>query len=56
MKKNMEIFSIRLKPETIEKLNKISNQKHLPMRTMVRSWLMERIDKELMEVNNGEEI
>ena len=42
----LKVFSIRLSIEAIQKLVAIAKKKHLPVRTMVQSWIMERIDKE----------
>jgi hypothetical protein len=47
------MFSIRLNPSAIENLNKVSELKHLPMRTMIRSWIMERLEKELEVSEDG---
>ena len=46
MKEIKQVFSIRLTVEAIVKLTEIALRKHLPIRTMVQSWIMERIDKE----------
>ena len=49
----MEIFSVRLKSETISELREISKDRHLPLRTMVRAWILERLDLEKRDDNNG---
>ena len=41
-----KVFSIRLTAEAIVKITKIALRKHLPIRTMVQSWIMERVDEE----------
>lgn len=43
---NKQVFALRLTAESIRKITKIALRKHLPIRTMVQSWIMERIDKE----------
>jgi hypothetical protein len=53
MNEKMTMFSIRLKPSIIEKLNEISKLKHLPMRTMIRAWILDRLENEL-EVDKNE--
>lgn len=56
MNEKMIMFSIRLKPNTIEKLNKLAELKHFPMRTMIRSWILERLDNEGMIDKNVKKI
>lgn len=46
MKEILKVFPIRLRESSILKLSKIAHKKHLPVRTMVRVWIMERIETE----------
>lgn len=43
-------ISIRLPEETIVTLNEIASKKHLPMRTMLRAWVMDRVVRETMNL------
>lgn len=38
--------NIRLSLESFEKIEKIANDLHLPTRTLIRSWVMQRLDTE----------
>ncbi len=42
----METFSFRLPPDAIVNANKIAAQEHVPLRTLLRSWIMQRLDQE----------
>ena len=42
----METFSFRLPPDAIAHANIIAAQEHIPLRTLLRSWIMQRIDQE----------
>jgi hypothetical protein len=40
------MFNVRLTDEQFAELQRLARQHHLPMSTMARSWLLERLDKE----------
>jgi hypothetical protein len=42
----MTTFALKLSIEAIDELNKIAQGQHIPTRTMVRSWIMQRLDGE----------
>lgn len=44
-----EVMQFRLEPESIEKLYKIAVTKRKPIGTMIREWINERINAELVE-------
>jgi hypothetical protein len=41
------MFNVRLSVEHYEALARLAREKHLPMSTMVRAWLLDRLDAEL---------
>lgn len=40
------MFNLRLTDEQFSELRALASDRHLPMSTMARSWLLERLDKE----------
>jgi len=40
------MFNLRLSDEQFEALQAVANAKHLPMSTMARAWLLDRLDAE----------
>lgn len=40
------MFNVRLSDEQFDALQQIANAKHLPMSTMARAWLIDRLDAE----------
>jgi len=40
------LFNVRLTDEQFEELQGLARQRHLPMSTMARAWLLERLDQE----------
>jgi len=40
------MFNVRLTDEQYAKLHDAAQRRHLPMSTMARSWLLERLDEE----------
>ena len=40
------IFNLRLTDEQFSELQELAREHHLPMSTMARSWLLERLDQE----------
>jgi hypothetical protein len=40
------MFNVRLTDEQFNELQKLARKHHLPMSTMARSWLLERLDQE----------
>jgi alanine-alpha-ketoisovalerate/valine-pyruvate aminotransferase len=40
------MFNVRLTDEQYTELQQLARQRHLPMSTMARSWLLERLDQE----------
>lgn len=40
------MFNLRLSDEQFDALQQIANAKHLPMSTMARAWLLDRLDAE----------
>lgn len=45
-----KMFSVRLPEETIEELEDIAQSRYMPTRTLVRSWIMQRLDAERMNI------
>jgi hypothetical protein len=41
------LFNVRLSEEQYAALKKLAREKHLPMSTMARAWLLDRLDHEL---------
>lgn len=42
----LKLFTTRMSEESVNQLTEIAKTKHLPMRTMLRSWILERIEQE----------
>lgn len=42
----MEHFTLRLPPKAVSEVDKIAAKAHIPLRTLVRSWIMQRLDEE----------
>ena len=40
------MFNLRLTDEQFSELKRLARERHLPMSTMARSWLLERLDQE----------
>lgn len=40
------MFNVRLTDEQFHELQRLAREHHLPMSTMARSWLLERLDQE----------
>ncbi|MGI8723346.1 MAG: hypothetical protein ACR2JG_14100 [Geodermatophilaceae bacterium] len=40
------MFNLRLSDEQFDALQQVANAKHLPMSTMARTWLLDRLDEE----------
>ncbi len=40
------MFNLRLSEEHFDALQRIANARHLPMSTMARAWLIDRLDQE----------
>ena len=40
------MFNLRLSDEQFDALQQVANAKHLPMSTMARAWLLDRLDAE----------
>lgn len=40
------MFNVRLTDEQFNELRELAREHHLPMSTMARSWLLERLDQE----------
>jgi len=43
------MFNVRLTDDQYDELRQIAEEKHLPMSTMARSWLLDRLDTERRE-------
>lgn len=43
----MVLFTLRIEPESVDRIGEIAAAQHLPVRTMMRSWLLQRLDEEL---------
>lgn len=41
-----QVYSVRLSPEEQEDLRRVAEARHLPASTLVRSWILERLDEE----------
>jgi hypothetical protein len=44
--KPSRMFNVRLTDEQYANLQQLARQRHLPMSTMARSWLLDRLDQE----------
>jgi len=42
----MEHFTLRLPSEAVSELEEMSKQAYIPLRTMVRAWIMQRLREE----------
>jgi hypothetical protein len=40
------MFNLRLTEEQFTELQQLAHQRHLPMATMARAWLLDRLDQE----------
>ena len=40
------LTSVRLSLNSIKKINDIATKQHLPARTLIRAWIMQRLDTE----------
>jgi hypothetical protein len=40
------MFNLRLTDEQYDQLQELARERHLPMATMARSWLLDRLDRE----------
>lgn len=41
-----QVYSVRLSPQEQDDLRRLAEAKHLPASTLVRSWILERLDTE----------
>lgn len=41
-----QVYSVRLSPEEQDDLRRVAEARHLPASTLVRSWILERLDEE----------
>lgn len=46
MRKRSLVYSVRLSPEEQARVQQLADAKHLPASTLVRSWILERLDQE----------
>lgn len=44
--RSSRMFNLRLSDEQFSELQDLARERHLPMSTMARSWLLERLDHE----------
>lgn len=51
----MAHFTLRLPPTVVYEVEKIAAREHLPLRTLVRSWIMQRVDEEADKVKQKNE-
>ena len=42
----MDLFTVRLPIETIGEVERQAKKAHIPPRTLVRAWIMQRLDQE----------
>lgn len=40
------VYSVRLSPQESNAIQRIADAKHLPASTLVRSWILDRLDQE----------
>jgi hypothetical protein len=45
-RKRSRVYSVRLSPEEQSRVQHMADSKHLPASTLVRSWILERLDQE----------
>ncbi len=45
-KQRSQVYSVRLSAEEQDELRRVAEAKHLPASTLVRSWILERLDTE----------
>lgn len=41
-----QVYSVRLSPDEQARVQKVADAKHLPAATLVRSWILDRLDQE----------
>ncbi|MEO7422201.1 MAG: hypothetical protein ABIU87_07390 [Ornithinibacter sp.] len=41
-----KVYSVRLSAEEEAEVQRVASEKHLPASTLVRSWILERLDRE----------
>lgn len=41
-----KVYSVRLSPEEQSQVERLASARHLPASTLVRSWILERLDSE----------
>lgn len=42
----MDHFTLRIPPEAVAEIEEIADRTYVPPRTLVRSWIMQRLDAE----------
>ncbi|OPY17691.1 MAG: hypothetical protein A4E23_01441 [Methanomethylovorans sp. PtaU1.Bin073] len=52
----MKNFTFRIPLDTIYEANRLAAKEHLPLRTLVRSWILQRIDAERVEAAKSAKI
>ena len=52
----MESFTFRIPSDTIYEANCLATREHLPLRTLMRSWILQRIDAERVEAAKSAKI
>lgn len=45
-RRRSQVYSVRLSAEEQDELRRVADAKHLPTSTLVRSWILERLDHE----------
>jgi len=45
----MEHFTMRLPSEVVSKIKEKAEEVHIPPRTLIRAWIMQRLDEEGVE-------
>jgi hypothetical protein len=50
----MKLFTCRLPEKSITKLHEIAKKQHLPLRSMVRGWILQRLDDEMGKASSDE--
>ena len=50
----MELFTLRLPPEVVSEVEEVADKVHIPLRTLVRSWILQRLDEEKGRRSNND--
>ena len=49
-RKRTLVYSVRLSPEESNAIQRVADARHLPASTLVRSWILDRLERETNDV------